>query len=72
MTMIWIGFGFITLLLFAWMFYMMTFRTDDWLVLVKNEEERKERREKLKQQRDQRIGNAAKGVLSVAKMFLKK
>jgi hypothetical protein len=71
MTMLLIGFGVFTLLLLGWMFYMMTFRTDDWRRLVKDEEERKAQREKLKQQRDERIANAAKGALSVVKMFLK-
>jgi hypothetical protein len=72
MTAIWIGFGFFCLLLFAWMVYMMTFRTDDWLRMVKNEQERKAQAEKLKQQRDQRIGTAVKGALSLAEKFLKK
>ena len=67
-----IGYGVIALLMIGWMFYMMTCRTDDWLRLVKDEEERKVRREKLKQKRDERIGNAAKGALSLAKMFMKK
>jgi hypothetical protein len=29
---------------FGWMFYMMIFRTDDWLRLVKDEQERKAKR----------------------------
>jgi hypothetical protein len=72
MTEIWIGFVVITLLLFAWMFYMMTFRTDDWLRMVKNEQERKAQAEELKKKRDERIGNAVKGAWWVAKIFLKK
>jgi len=42
--MIWIGFGVMTVALIAWMLFMMTCRTDDWLRLVKDEEERKARR----------------------------
>ncbi len=64
--------GILAVAVIGWMFYMMTCRTDDWLRLVKDEEERKVRREKLKQKRDERIGNAAKGALSLAKTFMKK
>jgi hypothetical protein len=32
------------ILCFGWMFYMMTYRTDDWLRLVKDEQERKAKR----------------------------
>ena len=72
MTELLIGFVVFSLLLISWALWMMTFRTEDWLVLVKNEQERKAQAEKLKQQRDQRIGNAAKGALTLAKIFLKK
>jgi len=72
MSVFLIGYGVIAVLLIGWMFYMMTCRTDDWLRLVKDEEERKVRRERLKRKRDERIGNAAKGALSLAKMFMKK
>jgi hypothetical protein len=40
-VLMWGAFGIITVLLLLWMFYMMTFRTEDWLRLVKNEQERK-------------------------------
>jgi len=39
----------------GWWLYMMTFRTDDWLRLVKDEQERKAKR-------DERIVGVAKGV----------
>ena len=38
-VLMWGGFGIITVMLLLWMFYMMTFRTDDWLRLVKADEE---------------------------------
>ena len=41
---------------FGWMFYMMTFRTDDWLRLVKDEQERKAKRQ-------ERTNKALKGAL---------
>jgi hypothetical protein len=47
------------------MFYMMTFRTDDWLRLVKDEEERKAKRHK-------RAGDILKGAVSVARRLSKK
>ena len=46
----------------AWWFYMMTFRTDDWLRLVKDEQERKAKRDE----------RAAKVVKGLAGWFLKK
>ena len=52
-------------LCFGWMFYMMTFRTDDWIRLRKEEEERKAKRH-------ERAGNAFKGALFVARWWLKK
>jgi len=72
MTALLIGFVIFSLLLIAWAVFMMTFRTEDWMVLVKNEQERKAQAEKLKQQRDQRIGTAVKGAFVLAEKFLKK
>ena len=39
--MIWIGFGVMSVALIAWMLFMMTFKPEDWDILVKREEERK-------------------------------
>jgi hypothetical protein len=72
MSVIGCGILVIGLLLLGWVFYMMTCRTEDWLKLVKDEEERKMRREELKGKRDARIGAAAKGVAVIAKLFMKK
>jgi hypothetical protein len=43
---------------FGWMFYMMTFRTDDWLRLVKEDRERK--------------AKVLKGAFSLARWLFKK
>ncbi len=48
-----------------WMFYMMTFRTDDWLRLVKDEQERKAKRQ-------ERTDKVLKGAFTVARWWLKK
>ena len=48
-----------------WVFYMMTFRTDDWLRLLKDEQERKAKRQ-------ERMGKVAKGAFDVAKWWLNK
>ena len=48
-----------------WMFYMITFRTDDWLRLLKDEQERKANRQ-------ERMGKVAKGAFDVAKWWLNK
>jgi hypothetical protein len=48
-----------------WWLYMMTFRTDDWLRLVKEEEERKAKRH----ERAKEIG---KGAFSLARWWMKK
>jgi hypothetical protein len=48
-----------------WWFYMMTFRTDDWLRLVKDEQERKAKR---RERNDKLFGDA----FNVAKWWLKK
>ena len=50
---------------FGWMFYMMTFRTDDWLRLVKDEEERKAKRH-------ERAKEGLKGAFSVFRWWMKK
>lgn len=62
---IWTLAGIVCLLLIGWMLYMMTFRTDDWLRLVKDEQERKAKR-------DERIGKAIKGGAVLAKWLMKK
>jgi hypothetical protein len=49
----------------AWMIYMMTCRTDDWLRLVKSDQERNDRIAKG-------LGRAAKGGIWLASRFLKK
>jgi hypothetical protein len=49
----------------GWWLFMMTFRTDDWLRLLKEEEERKAKRHK-------RAGDTLKGALSVARWLSKK
>jgi hypothetical protein len=72
MTALLIGFVIFSLLLIAWAVFMMTFRTEDWMVLVKNEQERKAQAEELKRKRDERLGNAAKGAISLVKVFWKK
>ena len=48
-----------------WMFYMMTFRTDDWLRLLKDEQE-------CKAKRQERMGKVVKGTFDVAKWWLNK
>jgi Tfp pilus assembly protein PilO len=50
---------------FGWMFYMMTFRTDDWLRLLKEEEERKAKRQ-------ERAGKVLKGAFTLASWLSKK
>jgi len=50
---------------FGWMIFMMTFRTDDWLRLLKEEEERKAKRH-------ERAGNILKGAVSLASWLSKK
>jgi hypothetical protein len=51
--------------MFLWMFYMMTFRTDDWLRLVKDEQERKAKRQA-------RMDSLLKRAASAAQWWLKK
>ena len=48
-----------------WWLFMMTFRTDDWLRLVKDEQERKAKRH-------ERAKGVLKGALSVARWWMKK
>jgi hypothetical protein len=72
MTELLIGFVIFSLLLIAWALFMMTFRTEDWGKLVKAEQERKAQAEELKRKRDERLGNAAKGAISLVKVFWKK
>ena len=48
-----------------WALYMMTFRTDDWLRLGKEEQERKAKRQ-------ERMGKFCKGAFDAAKWWLKK
>ena len=60
-VVVWVGMGIAVL----WMFYMMTFRTDDWLRLVKDEEERKAKRH-------ERAKEILKGASTVAKWWMKK
>ena len=60
-VVMWVVIGIVCL----WVFYMMTFRTEDWLRLRKEEEERKAKRH-------ERAGNALKGALFVARWWLKK
>jgi hypothetical protein len=52
-------------LCFGWMFYMMTFRTDDWLRLLKEEEERKAKRH-------ERAGKVLKGASTLVSWLSKK
>lgn len=63
--MIWILCGTACVVLVGWMLYMMTFRTDDWLRLVKDEQERKAKR-------DERIGKVVKTSVGIARLFMKK
>lgn len=49
---------------FAWLLYMMTFRTSDFLALVKADEERKRRQARM-------LGGAARLGMGIAKMFMK-
>ncbi len=62
--MLWILFGAMCVALIGWMLYMMTFRTDDWLRLVKDEQERKAKR-------DEQIGKAARGAAKGAFILAK-
>jgi hypothetical protein len=48
-----------------WWLFMMTFRTDDWLRLVKDEEERKAKRH-------ERAKVGLKGAFSVFRWWMKK
>ena len=48
----------------VWMLYMMTCRTDDWLRLVKSDQERNEKIAKG-------LGQAAKGGLWLFRRFMK-
>ena len=48
-----------------WMFYMMTFRTDDWLRLLKDEQERKAKRQ-------EQTKKVVKGAFDMAKWWLNK
>jgi uncharacterized membrane protein YciS (DUF1049 family) len=66
--------GFIVL----WLFYMLTFRTKDFMELMKAEQERRklaqqerEAEEVRKAKRDERVGKTIGTVASVAKMFWK-
>lgn len=63
-AVIWILAGIACSILIGWMLYMMTFRTDDWLRLVKDEQDRKAKR-------DERIGKAVKGAVVLAKWLRK-
>jgi hypothetical protein len=63
--MIWILCGTACVVLVGWMLYMMTFRTDDWLRLVKDEQERKAKR-------DERIDKVVKTSVGIARFFMKK
>ena len=58
---LWVGIGIVCL----WMFYMMTFRTDDWLRLLKDREERKAKQR-------ERTNKALKGAFSLARWWMKK
>jgi hypothetical protein len=49
----------------VWMIYMMTCRTDDWLRLMKADEERK-------QKQAERIGKATNGAFGIARWFMKR
>ena len=49
----------------GWMLYMMTCRTDDWLRLIKSDQERNEKIFKG-------LGKAAKGGMWLASRFIKK
>ena len=60
-VVIWIIMGIAVL----WWFFMMTFRTDDWLRLLKDREERK-----AKQQ--ERTDKVVKSAFEAAKWWLKK
>jgi hypothetical protein len=51
--------------LMAWVMYMMTFRTRDWLDLMKSNQERNDRIAKG-------LGQAAKGGMWLAGRFLRK
>jgi hypothetical protein len=49
----------------GWWLYMMTFRTDDWLRLVKDEQERKAKRQ-------ERTDKVLKGAFTLARWLSKK
>jgi len=50
--------------LLLWVFYMMTFRTDDWLRLVKDEQERKAKRQERTDALLKRTGQTIKWWLN--------
>lgn len=64
-AMIWILAGIACSILIGWMLYMMTFRTDDWLRLVKDEQERKAKSA-------ERMKARGKVVASIVRAALKK
>jgi fatty acid desaturase len=71
-VLMWWGVGIFTVLALLWMFYMMTFRPDDWHRLVQAEEERKKAAEDRREQRAKRLGNAVKEGMKIAELILKK
>jgi hypothetical protein len=64
-VLIWLVAGTLIVLALGWMFYLMTFRTEVWLQLVKDEQERKAKRQ-------ERTDKVLKGAFTVAKWWLKK
>jgi hypothetical protein len=56
------------LLALGWVLYMATFRTDDYLRLVKDEEERRKARH---ERNGKLLGKAVKGGFTIAKMLRK-
>ena len=63
-VLMWWGVGIFIVLALLWMFYMMTFRTEDWLRLVKDEQERKAKRQ-------ERRDKAFKGAFSLGRWLWK-
>ena len=63
--MIWILFGAMCVALIGRMLYMMTFRTEDWMRLVQDEQDRKAKR-------DERIDKVVNTLVGIARLFMKK
>jgi amino acid permease len=65
-------------LVVLWCFYMVTFRTEDWMKLMRADQERRklaqqerEAEEARKAKRDERVGKTFGTLASLAKLFIK-